>query len=79
MGLHYFLISPVNHIVIAMIFLSGFIKLKNSLLAISTVIIYMFYECYCSNPLRVTLMFFPHTIGYAVVIIRSIIKNSKKN
>ncbi|ASV18939.1 hypothetical protein B8P98_06355 [Klebsiella quasivariicola] len=64
----------MRFIVIPVVFLSAFIKVKHSLLAICVVIIYMIFSWYGTNPLRVILMLFSCSIGYAVVVICGVMK-----
>lgn len=69
-----FVMFYMRYVVTPVVFLSAFIRIKYSLLAIGMVIIYMIYTWYSTNPLRVILMFCSCSIGYIVVIICSIVK-----
>lgn len=69
-----FVMLYMRFIVIPVVFLSAFIKVKHSLLTICVVIIYMTFSWYGTNPLRVILMFFSCSIGYAVVVICGVMK-----
>lgn len=63
-----FVISYMRCIIIPIIFLSAFIKLKHSIFILSLAFIYMFYSWYGTNPLRVILMFTSSLSGYALII-----------
>jgi len=70
-----FVMLYMRYIIIPIVFLSTFIKLKYSLLMVSVVILYMFNSWYGTNPLRVLLMFSSCSIGYSTVIICGFIKD----
>lgn len=70
-----FVMLYMRCIIIPVVFISSFIKIKHSLIITSVAIIYMIYSWCETNPLRVALMFFSYSAGYVAVIISSAIKN----
>ncbi|CAD6175601.1 Uncharacterised protein [Escherichia coli] len=71
-----FVMFYMRYIIIPIIFLSAFIKLKHSAPILSVAFVFMFYTWYGTNPLRVMLMFGSSLSGYAIIIFA---KKIKKN
>lgn len=71
-----FVMVYMRYIIIPIIFLSAFIKLKYSISILGVAFIFMFYTWYGTNPLRVMLMFGSSLSGYAIIIFSKKIKRN---
>ena len=74
-----FVMFYMKHIVIPVVFISSFIKMKISLIIMILVFLFMFITWYDTNPLRVLLMFLSGATGYVFVILCLAVKNKIYN
>lgn len=71
-----FVMLYMRYIIIPIIFLSAFIKLKYSISILGVAFVFMFYTWYGTNPLRVILMFGSSLSGYAIIIFAKKLKRN---
>lgn len=71
-----FVMLYMRYIIIPIILLSAFIKLKYSMSFLGVAFVFMFYTWYGTNPLRVILMFGSSLSGYAIIIFAKKLKRN---
>ncbi|WP_148242092.1 hypothetical protein [Enterobacter asburiae] len=71
-----FVMLYMRYIIIPIIFLSAFVKLKYSIPILSVAFVFMFYTWFGTNPLRVMLMLGSSLSGYAIIIFAKKLKRN---